>query len=407
MLLARDGQGAAEYAAEVLGSMRGLAAKVGQMASYVDGFVPDAHRATYEQALGKLLAATPHSSWTSIREVIELELNAPVQTLFEAFEQEPFASASIGQVHRARLLDGTPVAVKVQHPGIDRAIEADLSNASVMQGVVGMVAPRSLDVKGIYDVVRQRFREELDYGLEADRQEWFARLHADDDRVHIPKIIRDRSSRKVLTSTFAEGRALEAALTASEAERRAHVETMWRFVFRGILVGGMFNADPHPGNYLFREDGHVVFLDFGCVQPIVEPSLSNARVIHRAAIDRDEAAFRRGCARMLGTRGGAYEDALVGYTRRGFTPLFESPFRIHPEFVANNVREIQSIKKMLFSREETVVGMPPELLFMNRLQFGFFSVLAKFDVAVDFAAIERRLLESVAPQGANASAPAP
>ncbi|HET6585905.1 MAG TPA: hypothetical protein VFG69_20755, partial [Nannocystaceae bacterium] len=120
----------------------------------------------------------------------------------------------------------------------------------------------------------------------------------------------------------------------------------------------------------------------------------------RAAIDHDEAGFRRACAGMLGTKGGRYEDAVLGYTRRGFAPLFESPYRIRPEFVADNVREIQAMKKLVLVRDDSVVGMPPALLFMNRLQFGFFSVLAKLDVTVDFAAIERDLLAAVDGHGA-------
>ena len=119
----------------------------------------------------------------------------------------------------------------------------------------------------------------------------------------------------------------------------------------------MFNADPHPGNYIFGDD-HVVFLDFGCVQPVEGEVLACARRMHRAAIDRDETGFRRGCAGMLGTKGGTYEDAVLGYTRRGFAPLFDSPYRIRPEFVADNVREIQGLKKLVLGRDDSVVGMP-------------------------------------------------
>jgi predicted unusual protein kinase regulating ubiquinone biosynthesis (AarF/ABC1/UbiB family) len=404
LLFSKDGAGAAEHAAAVLGSLRGLAAKVGQMASYVDGFLPEQHQEAYSRALATLQAAAPRSSFAAIRTVIEAELGTTVEEAFAELEHEPFASASIGQVYRARLHDGRRVAVKVQHPGIDRAIEADLSNASVMQNVVGMLAPKSLDVKGIYEVVRERFREELDYELEADRQEWFARLHEGDAAIRIPEIVRERSRKRVLTSVLAQGRSLAEILGDPEEKRREYVETMWRFVFRGILVGGMFNADPHPGNYVFGDD-HVVFLDFGCVQPVEGNVLACARQMHRSAIAHDEAGFRRACAGMLGTKGGAYEDAVLGYTRRGFSPLFESPYRIRPGFVASNVREIQGLKALMFKRDDSVVGMPPALLFMNRLQFGFFSVLAKLDVEVDFAAIERDLLATVDAGAADGFAP--
>src|SRR6188474_1561782 len=120
LLVAKGSERVAERTAEVLGNLRGLAAKLGQTVSYVDGFVPETHRAVYEKALGALRSAAPSSSPDAIREQVEVELGASIERLFDAWEPEPFASASIGQVHRARLSNGQAVAVKVQHPGIDR-----------------------------------------------------------------------------------------------------------------------------------------------------------------------------------------------------------------------------------------------------------------------------------------------
>src|SRR5262245_21756266 len=151
LLMSRSGQAAAEHAAEVLGTLRGLAAKVGQMASYVDGVVPEAQRAAYESALRSLRDAAPTSSPAAIQSVVENELGAPIDRLFSEWSAEPFASASIGQVHRARLEDGRVVAVKVQHPGIDRAVEADLNNAGVLRAIAASVASKSIDTKRIFE----------------------------------------------------------------------------------------------------------------------------------------------------------------------------------------------------------------------------------------------------------------
>jgi predicted unusual protein kinase regulating ubiquinone biosynthesis (AarF/ABC1/UbiB family) len=392
LLLSRDGKGAAEHAAEVLGSLRGLAAKVGQMASYVDGFVPDDHREAYERAMGKLLSATPHSSAAAIRALVESELGAPVAELFASWDDEPIASASIGQVHRATLQDGREVAVKVQHPGIDRAIESDLSNAGVLQGMVGALVSKSVGVHEVFEIVKQRFREELDYTLEAERQKEFIRIHADDPWVRIPAVIDERSSRRVLTTELVHGKKLEDVLGWPEDRRRHLAEVLWRFVFRGNLVFRIFNADPHPGNYLFADDGTVWFLDFGCVQPIGEHESRWARHTHRAAIAKDEVEFERGVVGMMGLKGGAYEKAVLAYVRRCFAPLFESPFHLTRAYVAEVVREIQSLKRFTISRDKSVTAMPPGLVFMNRLQFGFYSVLARLDVTADYAAVEREVL---------------
>jgi predicted unusual protein kinase regulating ubiquinone biosynthesis (AarF/ABC1/UbiB family) len=392
MLSTRGSEKVAERAAEVLGNLRGLAAKLGQTASYVDGFVPETHRGIYEKALGALRTAAPHSSNQAIRALVEAELGRPIDELFQSWSDEPFASASIGQVHRAELPNGQAVAVKVQHPGIDRAIESDLSNVSLLEGFVGVLGPRALNSGAVLEEVKTRFREELDYRLEAERQEQFRKLHADDPSIAIPSVIRERSARRVLTMDLVKGATLEEAALASPELRRRYAETLWRFVFKGNLVGGMFNADPHPGNYLFQPDGSVTFLDFGCIQPIAGHRLEAARDLHRAALRRDEPAFHRAAAVILESKGGTYEAAATAYSRLCFEPVFASPFRITPEFASSLVSEIKTVKDQLFAKDKSFVQLPSGMLFMNRLQFGFYSVLARLNVTVDYAEVERRFL---------------
>jgi predicted unusual protein kinase regulating ubiquinone biosynthesis (AarF/ABC1/UbiB family) len=392
MLVSRGSEKVAERTAEVLGNLRGLAAKLGQTVSYVDGFVPETHRVVYEKALGALRTAAPCSSPEAIRELVEAELRAPIAELFAEWEDEPFASASIGQVHRARLGSGEAVAVKVQHPGIDRAIESDLSNVGLLENFVGVLGPRSLNSGAVLEEVKMRFREELDYRLEAERQEQFIRLHAGDAKISIPRVVRERSARRVLTMQLVQCVTLDEAASAPAELRTSYAETLWRFVFKGNLVGGMFNADPHPGNYLFQPDGSVTFLDFGCIQPIAGHRLEAARALHRAALSRDEAGFKRAAAVILESKGGSYEDAATAYSRRCFTPVFESPFRITSDFATSLVREISSVKSQLWAKDKSFVQLPAGMLFMNRLQFGFYSVLAKLDVPVDYAEVERRFL---------------
>ncbi len=258
---------------------------MGQMASYVDGIVPDEHKAAYEAALAELRAHAPSSTWSDVRALVEEDLGAPIDRLFASFDENPFASASIGQVHRATRDDGRVVAVKVQHPGISKAVESDLANAGLIETVARVGGGAKLDTKGVLEVVRTRFREELDYRLEAERQETFRTFHAGDPEIRIPAIIADRSSRRVLTSDLATGTTLEAVTTWSESTRRRTAETLWRFVFRGNLVLGLFNADPHPGNYLFGDDGIVTFLDFGCCQPIEGERLLHAARLHARGRD--------------------------------------------------------------------------------------------------------------------------
>ncbi|HSO38019.1 MAG TPA: AarF/ABC1/UbiB kinase family protein [Labilithrix sp.] len=392
-----DGKAAADRAADVLGTMRGLAAKVGQMASYVDGLVPESKRDAFEASLKVLRAQAPRSSSAQIREVIESELGAPVDQLFASFDDVPIASASIGQVHRARLPDdvmgGIEVAVKVQHPGIRKAVDSDLANAGILESMGAMLGARRFDTKTQLAVLRERFREELDYALEARRLSAFGLLHEGDPHIRIPELVRERSSASVLTAELVHGRSLEEVLDAPERARRAWGETLWRYVFKGNLVGGMFNADPHPGNYLFQDDGRIAFLDYGCVQVIPEHRRPQAQALHRAAVARDEPEFARCVSLLLDARPGRMEKLAQDYSRLCFEPLFGSPYRISRGYAASLVDEMKDMA--LEARklpESEVFAMPGEMLFMNRLQFGFYSVLARLDVAIDYAEVESRFL---------------
>ena len=354
---------------------------------------PEAQREQYQAALAALRAAAPRSSWSEICALIEAELGSPIAELFAAIEPEPFASASIGQVHRARTHQGQAVAVKVQHPGVAAAIDSDLSNARALKSVLSRLAPRSVDVEAVFAEVSLRLREELDYALEAEHQRAFAAFHAGDPTIRIPAVIGECSARRVLTSELASGDALELAATRPEATRRSYAETLWRFVFKSNLIAGMFNADPHPGNYLFDAGGSVTFLDFGCVQPLDPGLLPSARALHWAAIERDETAFERAVIAHLGLRGGEYQRLAVGYSRLCFEPLFASPFRLTREYSASLVSEIQRLKKAMWSKDKSFVQLPPTLILLNRLQFGFYSVLARLDVSVDYASLERSFLD--------------
>ncbi len=391
-----DGASAAQHAAEVFGTLRGLAAKVGQMASYVDGVVPEGQRAAYETAMKGLRAAAPTSSLAEVRGVIEEELRAPVDRLFAEFDDTPIASASIGQVHRAKLPSGADVAVKVQHPGIVKALDADLANAGILQAIAGTVAGKRFKTKEQLEIVRQRFREELDYGLEADRLRMFASFHPGDRAIHLPGVHTTHSSKRVLTTDFMHGFDFDEACAAPESERRKWAETLWRFVYKGILVHRNFNADPHPGNYLFRDDGGVVFLDFGCVQPIPERNSVRARVIHRAAMKRDEAAFGEAVAALLDAKPGKLRKLAIAYTRKCFEPLWNAPYRITRPYAATLVEDMKTMAmNARKASDDEFFAMPEDMVFMNRLQFGFYSVLARLDVDVDYRAIEARIFREL------------
>jgi predicted unusual protein kinase regulating ubiquinone biosynthesis (AarF/ABC1/UbiB family) len=285
----------------------------------------------------------------------------------------------------------------VQHPGIVQAVESDLANAGIMEGFVGVVGGKRFEAKKMMQVVRQRFREELDYELEAARLSHFARLHDGDPTVRIPALIASHSKKRVLTTELARGLDFDAACGASVEERRAWARTMWRFVFKGTLVGAMLNADPHPGNYIFQPDGCVTFLDYGCIQEMDDSRKERARATHFAALAGDEARFAKAVAAMVGSKPGKLEELAIAYTRKCFEPLFASPYRITRDYAASLVEGMKDMSVVARkAKDDEFFNMPPDMLFVNRLQFGFYSVLARLDVDVDYASVEREFLFGVA-----------
>ena len=185
------------------------------------------------------------------------------------------------------------------------------------------------------------------------------------------------------------------AIHAREPVRRQYAETLWRFVYGSMVLGGWFNADPHPGNYLFQDDGRIVFLDFGCVEDIPVARRQQVVQMHRAAAVRDWPVARSAAARLLETRGGVYEERAMAYMMEILRPVSESPFHFTPEYVRTVVRMFKDNFKDFGKGQEGdgFVPLPPGMIFLNRLQFGFYSILARLNASVDYASVEARFLD--------------
>src|SRR4051812_26007985 len=279
----------AEQVAEALGHMKGALMKVGQMASYLDQGLPEPIR----EQLAQLQADAPPMAPELAADVVERELGAPPTDVFDTWDPVPFAAASIGQVHRALTRDGRAVAVKVQYPGVDDAIEADLANAGLLVQIISMVSP-GVEPEPIVEELKARLREELDYTLEARNQRLFAGYYADHPFISVPTVVNELSARRVLTTELAEGVRFDELLTWDQHEKDLAAETIYRFVFGSLYRLGAFNGDPHPGNYLFRPNGRVTFLDFGLVKHFTTDEVRHLADMSEAfAIEHDMAQFRR------------------------------------------------------------------------------------------------------------------
>lgn len=355
-----------------LGRMKGLAMKVGQYLSFALPDLPP----ELQEALAVLQTSSAPRPFDEIAAVIEAELGRPVEAAFRSLEREPIAAASIGQVHRARLPDGTAVAVKVQVPAVADAVRADLANTGLLTRTIRLLLP-GLDAEGVAAELRARILEELDYRAEARRQVEFGARFAGHPFVAVPPVFADRSTGRVLTTGLAAGRRFAEIRREPAPLRGRHGEMLLRFVLGCVLRDGTFVADPHPGNYLFDEAGaRTTFLDFGCVKTLPPPPLAALRELLRGALQGDRGRLRAGAEALglvdAGADGAAVLDAvsaLYAPFRRDavepFPPLLSSP----------SVRSAAAGAGFAGIRRD--LRVPRELPFVNRTVLGMYAVLGQ------------------------------
>ena len=311
-------QEAAERMVRTLGQLKGGAAKIAQLASFIDtDFIPDEYRAIYQEELGKLRTNVPAMPFAEVRHVLDEAWDEPVAEIFDSFDEEAAAAASIGQVHRA-VLDGKPVAVKIQYPGMARALAADMSNAALIMRLAKALAP-GLDAKSVAAELRERVLEELDYEIEAANQRTFARAYRGHPFIVVPEVVTALSTERVLVSEWIDGIGFDEVKRLPQPEKDRFGEIIFRFCFGSVYHLQHFNADAHPGNYLLMADGRVAFLDFGMTKRLETEQIELEIAAIEAAVENDPRAVR---------------DALadIGYIKR--------PDRIDAEKLMRHVKAV-------------------------------------------------------------------
>jgi predicted unusual protein kinase regulating ubiquinone biosynthesis (AarF/ABC1/UbiB family) len=310
----------------------------------------------------------------------------------------PIASASLAQVHRARTKDGRDVAVKVQYPGIDELVEADLSQLDLGRLVMPVVYP-TMDISAVTDELRERLTEELDYRIEATNQRDFARWYDGHPYIAIPKVVDELSTRRVLTTAFADGDRFAALEHRSQAERDHAGEVIFRFVLRSIADHCAFNGDPHPGNYLF-EHNRVTFLDFGLVKRFSKQSRDDtiASVV-LATIEPDARALAKLCEEMgYFTPGNPLSpDLILEFSAMLWGHTIEDrPFTITPAWTTELVRTFL-LKNERFRVLDRYGGLPVDSIILQRITVGLLAVLGRLNATANWHRITRELWMNDAP----------
>lgn len=407
----RDAEGAeqrfhaetAEKMLELLGSMRGAAMKLGQIASFVDlDMTPEAQQ-TYHEVLASLRDNAPAEEPGAISGVIEEQYGAGPDKVFAAWDPIPVASASIGQVHKATLPGGADVAVKVQYPGVAETIEADLANVELFAPMAKMVSP-NLAIRPLMEEMRSRLVDELDYQREAEYQQAFHARYDGHPFIHVPAVEPDWCRPRVLVTEYVEGDNFEEMVArAGPDEQRRYGEIIYRFVFGSIHRFRLFNADPHPGNYLFPDDGsgRVTFLDFGSVKTFSSVTREHIQRQMKAIAAEDVEGLHRLLdeAGFLPSGAPVDIDQLMQWFRIFNEPILaDREWTYTPEF-AKTVIKTTTDPRMGFVDLLRQLNLPPDYLMLNRIQWGVNSILGRLGATANW----RRITEEFWHDGAPAS----
>src|SRR5215208_2859876 len=399
---AATGERAAALARELvkqLGQLRGAAMKVGQVLSTIDfTAIPESEREEFKATLAALRDDVPPLPFKKVRKLLEEELGRKVSDSFAEFEEDAFAAASIGQVHRAVTLGGDEVAVKLQYPGVAEAVETDLRNLQVLLPLVKRLAP-GLDVRALAAELRERIAEELDYEIEAQNHRAVERAWRGHPFAHVPPVDTALSSRRVLVTELLEGRRFEDVKRLGEAERDRFGEIVFRFFFDTLNRIRRASGDPHPGNYLLLDDGRVGFLDFGLMRVVDADHLERERAIARAAA----AADAEGTHAAMAAAGylpdpAAFEpERVLAQIRTAGAWYFTAGFtRLSPGYISELMERSSSPRSNFFD-EMKRENVPPQALLIRRMEGLVLAVLGELRAGADWAALGAEYFDGAGP----------
>ena len=352
--------------ADTLGEMKGAVMKVGQIASqYKDIFPPEVAK-----AIAKLQRQAPAMPFAAIQQQVEKELGKPLNQIFSSFEIEPFAAASIGQVHRAILPNGQAVVVKVQYPGVDQACESDLKQVRLALRLMGVLKIDKKLQDQLFKEIQDSLSAELNYEIEAQNLEVFKTFHEKlDQQVIIPTVYKDYTSRRVLTLSYEKGESIETASTWSVETRNQIGRRIVRALGQEIFFLRRFHCDPHPGNFAFREDGSVIIYDYGSVKTLSPEIVQHFKSLVNAARQENIAQVED---LLVELKALAEKEKFPDELYSQWIEILLRPLSTHYDFAENSSHHdgMRLVKKSL--KYWDVFKPSPDTLMVNRTVSGHY-----------------------------------
>jgi ubiquinone biosynthesis protein len=378
---------------ELCVELRGGVLKLGQFASTRMDLLPDA----YVAGLSRLQDRVPPVPFAAIAERVASALDAPIDAVFSRFDAEPIAAASLAQVHAAVLADGTPVVVKVQVPGVDELVEADLAALRVVAPVLQDLVP-FIDLRTVAGELSRAVRAELDYVAEARHATAFATAFAGDVDVVVPRVFDACSSAEVLVFEHIRGERLTDYLDGCEGRGEAGArdrdrlfEILVRCFCTQVLEHGLLHADPHPGNFLVVSgaDGpRLALLDFGCVQPYSAARRTAYAQLGLAVLTGDGARL----AELFEAMGFRSRDGSPD-TLRAFADLLLAAFRSDSASAVRDLDPRAAFEQVLhLTRDNPIVAIPGDFVLLGRVFAALGGLLMRYQPRLNLFRILMPLL---------------
>ena len=391
-----DRAGNALALAAALGGLKGPIMKVAQLLATI----PDAVPAEYAGELMKLQSQAPPMGWAFVKRRMSAELGRDWQARFKAFEHQPAAAASLGQVHRATALDGQPLACKLQYPDMQSAVEADLGQLGLLLSLRKRFDP-AVDTDEIAVEIGARLREELDYAREAKHIALYREMLKDEPAIRVPKVYPDLCTGRLLTMEWMEGSKMLAHKDASLKDRNKLATAMftaWWFPFSRF---GVIHGDPHLGNYSVFDDAKgkpagINLLDYGCVRIFPQSFVGGVVDLYRGLLEGDDArvvhayetwGFKRLTAPLI--------EALNIWARFIYGPLLDDRVRT----IADGVKPSDYGRKQAFQVHQALkklgpVRVPREFVFMDRAAIGLGAVFLHLSAELNFYRLFNEAIEN-------------
>lgn len=382
----------AKQLTEALGNLKGPLMKVGQILATI----PEALPAEYAKDFQQLQSNAPPMGWPFVKRRMKSELGPDWESKFKSFEKEAAAAASLGQVHKAVTLDGRTVACKLQYPDMQSAIAADLNQLRIIFSIYERY-DSSIQTKYIHEELTARLYEELDYALESRHCKLYAHMLKDEKAVHVPAVVDELSTGRLLTSTWLEGDKILNYVDAHPDERNELAMNMFRAWYVPLYYYGIIHGDPHLGNYTVRKDRSINLLDFGCVRVFPPKFVGGVIELYRALMNDDIA----GSVHAYETWG--FKDlskdqieTLNIWARFLYAPLMEDRVRPIGEvtngvFGRETARQVHE-KLREASKSNAGVSVPREFVFMDRAALGLGSVFLHLKAEVNWYRVFNELI---------------